>query len=89
MEIQLPQEFINTYRDFEEYPQSLEAQVIYGPALIGYRERLNRREAKLFLGDSYDLVIPLRFVDRGENGQFKGTISFNNWNTSKIWSDIM
>ena len=77
MAIQLPKEFIKSYRAFREYPQSLQAQAIYGPALWGYRERLKRRSAKLFLRDPHDFVIPLRSVDRGSNGQLEGTMALS------------
>lgn len=75
MAIRLPPEFIKTYQDFKKYPQSPEAQVIYGPALKCYRERLKRRKARLFLEDPEALFIPLRSVDKGEDGQFGGTVT--------------
>ncbi|CAJ2508545.1 Uu.00g135710.m01.CDS01 [Anthostomella pinea] len=69
MPIDLPTEFTESYLIYQKYPRYIAASSTYGPALWGFRERLNRKKAKLFIQDAGDIVVPVREIQK-RNGAF-------------------
>ncbi|KAM7187241.1 hypothetical protein V8F33_011332 [Rhypophila sp. PSN 637] len=70
--IQLPDDLVASLLDFSKYPLPIATGSVYDPALITLRQRLNRKQAKLYTQGPNDIVIPVREIVNTD-GQFKVT----------------